>query len=562
VLRGTRSTAGGTPTLPKIRRSASSQVWIDLTDRMRTNSTIHFLRLVLAVACVSLVGSVTAKEIHSNGLGGGRWSDASTWRGGAVPGAEDEAVIGARDIVLFDRDDADKPTCKALILDPNSNFAFQGGLGKRTLTVSGPIEIPGSPKMHAQGASDDMAIQLCATVAAERVIKLERGGALMVAGRPALAEGKRNARISITAPTDGKVVPAGELTAGNRTMIDLQSAQIDHIAVTATGIDNTGAKPNERCNFTGNLFSGHARLAVHGCDTPMIARNTFDVRKVPLVRPAGLQVGSSPLADIRDNRVLGPYAIGISVSTSECSVTGITVEDCAQGIVWHAGTAMLKDNTIRNCKTGLSLRTITGSAEDTFIDGCELPVSTASAKAQLTNVTITNPPATALMEMTASSVSLLNCNVRPEQIKSTRDRTLPRNVNNTDPAVEALSFLVVQLKGDVPRGAKVQLVTTKPAAPLAPGAQDPNVRNSPAALRPDGLTPLPQTLTPLVVKTWRMNEDGSVVPAPEYTLTVSEPSTEPGAKPHILKTLKIKPDDTWHRPKPNDLKPTLEVELP
>src|SRR5688500_5005440 len=54
----------------------------------------------------------SAKEITSNGLGGGRWSDGATWRGGAVPTAEDEAVIGARDTVLFDRDDVDTPTCK------------------------------------------------------------------------------------------------------------------------------------------------------------------------------------------------------------------------------------------------------------------------------------------------------------------------------------------------------------------------------------------------------------------------------------------------------------------
>ena len=520
--------------------------------------------LQIFVPCIGLcfVSAASAKEIHSNGLGGGRWSDTTTWRGGAVPGAEDEAVIAARDIVLFDRNDADAPTCKALILDPNSNFAFQGGLGKRTLTVNGVVEVHGSLKMHAQGATDDMAIQLCATAAAERVIKLERGGALLVAGRPTLAEGKRNAHISVTAPMEGKVIPSGELTAGSRTMIDLQNAQIDHIAVTATGIDNTGAKPNERCNFTGNFFVGHSRLAVNGCDTPMIARNTFDARKVPLVRPAALQVAGCPLCEIRENRVLGPYAIGINISSSEGSASGNTVENCPQGIVWHTGAAMLKDNTIRNCKTGLSLRTITGSAEDTLIDGCELPVSTAAAKAQLTSVTIINPPATALMEMTASSVSLLNCNVRPEQIKSTRDRTLPRNVNNTDPAVEALSFLVVQLKGNVPRGAKVQLITTRPAAPLAPGAQDPNVRNSPATVRADGTTPLPATLVPLIVKTWAMDEEGKSTPIPEYTLNVLAPASEAGAAPKILKSVPLKPDAKWFRAKPNDPMPTLEVQLP
>lgn len=519
--------------------------------------------LIVAFGCLRLVTSAEAKEIHSNGLGGGRWNDVATWRGGAVPGAEDDAVIAARDTVLFDRDDADKPTCKALILDPNSNFAFQGGLGKRTLTVNGIVEIHGSLKMHAQGATDDMAIQLCSTTAAERAFKIERGGALMVAGRPALSEGKRNARISITAPLEGKVIPSGELTVGNRSMIDLQNAQLDHLAVTATGIDNTGAKPNERCNFTGNLFNGHSRLAVYSCDTPVIARNTFDARKVPLVRPAGIAVSSSPLCEIRENRVLGPYAIGISITSSEGSASGNHVENCPQGIVWHTGPAMLKGNTIQKCQTGLALRTVTGSAEDTTIDDCGLPLNTASANVQLTTVAITNPPKDSeWMGMTVSAVQLLNCNIKPEQIKSTRDKTLPRIVRDEEVPVQAFSFLVVQLKGEVPRDAKVQIVTTKPITPLAPGAQDPNVRNSPAAVRADGSTPLPGTLVPLIVKTWAMDEDGNPGPIPEYTLNVLAPAGEAGAPPKILKSVPLKPDEKWFRAKPNDPAPTLEIILP
>lgn len=133
-----------------------------------------------------------AKERYrlAKSLGGGRWSEASTWRGGAVPAAEDDAVIAARDTVLFDRDDIETPTCKQLILDPNSNLAFQSGLGKRTLTVNGPIEAFGSLKMHAAAASDAMEIRLASTVAAERVIKLARGGALLVLGRAGLPDGE------------------------------------------------------------------------------------------------------------------------------------------------------------------------------------------------------------------------------------------------------------------------------------------------------------------------------------------------------------------------------------
>lgn len=515
---------------------------------------------LLLLGCATLA---SAKEITSNGLGGGRWSDTTTWRGGAVPGAEDEVVVGARDTVVFDRNDTEGATCKQLILDPNSNFAFQSGLGKRTLTVNGSIEAFGSIKMHAAAKTDEMEIRLAGATDAERVIKLGRGAALLLLGRPDLPNGKRNVSITVTAPPVSKGVPAqADITAGDRVMLDLQYAQLDNVAIGATGIDNTGAQPNERCNFVGNLFTGYARLALATCDTPIISRNEFQGQKGATIRPSGIVVSSCPLAEIKGNHLTGAYAIGINVMSSEGSVSDNTVEGAIQGIVWHTGAAMLKHNTLRGCKTGLSLRTTTGSAEDTTLDNCDLPLNVAAAKVQLTTVVITNPPKTALMESVSSSVGLLNCNIKPEQMKSVRDAALPRIVGSEDPAVETLAFLVVGLKGTVPRNAQVQVVTSAPAKPIAPGAMDMNVRNSPARVRVDGSTPLPQSLTPLIVKAWMMDDDGKVAPAPEYTINVLEPAAETGAKPRILKTVKVKPDETWFRPEPNAQKPTLEITLP
>jgi hypothetical protein len=544
---GTPGRAGETPALPGAKRRCAPCV----------------PAVILLTACSILLSAATAKEITSNGLGGGRWSDTTTWRGGAVPGAEDEAVIGARDTVLFDRNDEEGPTCKQLILDPNSNFAFQSGLGKRTLTVNGSIEAFGSIKMHAPALTDDMEIRLASTVDTERLIKLGRGAALLMLGRPDLPEGKRNVRITVTAPPVSKGVPAqAELTAGDRTALDVQYAQLDNLAISATGIDNTGAQPNERCNFIGNLFSGYARLGLSSCDTPVIARNEFQAQKAATIRPSGIAVGSCPLAEIRGNHLTGAYAIAINVSSSEANVADNLIEGAIQGIVWHTGAAMLKHNTMRNCKTGLALRTVTGSAEDTTLDGCDLPLSAAAAKVQLTSVNITNPGKGPLMESTSSSVGLLNCNIKPEQIKSIRDAALPRIVGTEDPAVETLAFLVVGLKGTFPRGAQIEVRTSKPAAAIAPGAMDMNIRNSPARVRVDGSTPLPQSLTPLIVKAWLMDDDGKVVPAPEYTVNILELAAEPGAKPRVLKSVKVKPDETWFRPEPNDPKPTLEIQLP
>src|SRR3954471_10719040 len=120
-------------TLPPLSRLSAGRI-----PQNRSRNLPRFTRLACVGFCLATM--MHAKEITSNGLGGGRWSDTSTWRGGAVPTAKDDAVIAARDNVLFDRNDVEMPSCKQLILDPGSNLAFQSSLGKRTLTVNGPIE--------------------------------------------------------------------------------------------------------------------------------------------------------------------------------------------------------------------------------------------------------------------------------------------------------------------------------------------------------------------------------------------------------------------------------------
>ncbi len=491
--------------------------------------TKHLFPLILVLAVVCVAPRLRAKEIHSNGLGGGRWSEAATWHGGVVPTAEDDAVIAARDTVLFDRDDTDQPTCKQLLLDANSNLAFQSGLGPRTLSVNGLIEAYGSIKMHAPGLTDRMELRLVAKEPAERIFKLQRGASLFLVGRPNLPDGKRNvAIVSPVAPGEKNPAPA-ELTAVARTMVDLQHAQFDNVSVSITGIDNTGAKPNERCNVIGNRFTAFGRLSVAHCDTPAIVKNEFRAQKAAMVRPSALSVSVCQLADVRDNRIYGAYAIGIALSAGECSVTGNLIEDCATGISWHTGNAMLKQNILRNCHTGMSLRTLTGSAEDTLIDHAITAVSLAAAKVQLTSITVTNAVTNKVLHLVSSSLTMLNCNIRPEQVALTPSSVKPKIVRGEEP-LEALEFLVIGVKGAVPSGAYVEVVTANPAVPLLPDVTDLNIRNSPAPLRSDGLTPLPQSLTPLVVKSWRMQEDGVIVPAPEYALSVWTLATRlPGA---------------------------------
>lgn len=515
------------------QRRGEKSCWFSSNDARGVPNPFGILRAVpvvfVLVALWSFSPSLAAKEIHSNGLGGGRWSDGSTWKGGAVPTAEDDAVLSARDTVVFDRDDTDKITCKQLLLDANSNLAFQAGQGRRVLAVDGLVEAYGSIKLHAPGLTDLMELRLVATNTAERVFKLQRGGSLFLVGRANLPEGKRNVAIVSPIAPGEKNPPPAELTAVARTMVDLQNAQFDNVQVSLTGIDNTGDKPNERCNIIGNRFTAFGRLSLANCDTPAIVRNEFRAQKAAMVRPSALSVSSCQLADIRENRIFGAYAIGIAVSAGEVSVSGNVIEDCASGISWHTGNAMLKQNILRHCHTGMSLRTLTGSAEDTLIDRSVTAVSLASAKVQLTSITVTNAVTNKVLHLVASSLTMLNCNIPPEQITLTPSSAKPKIVRGEEP-LEVLEFLVVRVKGNFPRNTHVELVTANPEKPLAPGASDLNIRNSPAPVRADGLTALPHTLTPLVVKSWRMQEDGVVVPAPEYTLSVwTLPTLFPGA---------------------------------
>src|SRR5207244_7100623 len=98
------------------------------------------MRIVIATAIVLTAhASAQAAEITSNGTGGGRWDDAATWRGKAVPGPGDEVVIAKDDVVAFDRNDDGKITCKKLFLDPRGKLTFKTG-GKRILCVDGQVE--------------------------------------------------------------------------------------------------------------------------------------------------------------------------------------------------------------------------------------------------------------------------------------------------------------------------------------------------------------------------------------------------------------------------------------
>src|SRR5207244_624494 len=185
-----------------------------------------------------------------------------------------------------------------------------------------------------------------------------------------------------------------------------------------------------------------------------------------------------------------------------------------------------------------------GAMEDVTIEGCTSGYYQNASHAQITNLVIRNMQPTNAYDIyfASGTMKLVNCNIKPEQIKwDPGFPAKPLNDKPRPPAIESLQFLVTQLKGPFPPGAGIEVRTAMPAAPLAPGAADPNVRNSPAPVLTSGLTPLPKSLEPLIVRSWMYDADKNFIKAPEYQLKVLAPQGAAGAERPVLKTISITP---------------------
>jgi len=510
----------------------------------------------------------SAAEIYSNATGGGVWSDPHTWRGGAVPGPEDDVVLARDDIVTFDRHDEDHATCRQLSLDPRSVLQFKNGAGAILFSAGGLVESYGYIKLDAsRAAADRHEIRLLSADVEKRVLRLAKGGGLVVAGRAGLPKGGRNAFLTARPPkTEPPTDPSGILEAAEGSTIDLKRAEVENLYVQATGIDNTGAKAGERVSFVRNHFIGTSRLLLTSCDTALVAENLFERDALPLLTPAAIYFNSCTLTEIRGNTVRGTYTYGMmGYGQAESSVTNNLIEKCSNGFYWYGFDTMIRQLTIRDCGASLTFTSATGAMEDVTIEGCTSGYYHGGI-AQITNLVVRNMAPTNAYDIyfVSGSLKLVNCNIKPEQIQWNPAAFPPQlpTEKRRPPAVESMHFLVAQLKGQFPPGASIDVRTAAPAVPLAARAADPNVRNSPAPVLSSGFTPLPKTLEPLILRGWMFDPDGKPVAVPEYQLRVLAPATAAAGERTVLKTVSVKPDETWYRPQPNDKKPTVEVTLP
>lgn len=503
-----------------------------------------------------------AEEFHSNGVGGGDWSDPASWREKKPPGPGDDAVISRGDVIEFDRNDEGKTSCKQIFIDPKGVFAFKSGVGRVLCCVGGQVEAYGTLKIDGtRSAADKLELRLVADVVADRRVKIMKGGSLAVSGRRNLAHGKHN--VAITTPLAKEItVASGTIEATPNSLVDVQRAQIENLNLFATQIDNTGAKVNERINIVESHFTGLAHLTIYSCDSPLIAGNLFEMSGSPGFKESAILIVLCPLAEIRDNTVRNRYGMGIQARQMvDSALVNCTFEGMPVGVYWYGTNGMLKGLKVKDCYTGITTTSMSGVLEDIVIDNCATSYSHAGATAQLTNVTITNLPKDGVAVSYASGpLTLLNCNVKPEQVVLTTKA--PAKAKDGVPLVECLNFLVVGTKGKLPAGALVELKTAQRPPGLAPNAADPNVRNSPARILSNGLTPLPQSLEPLIAKAWIIDDETKVVPAPKYTLSILAPATETGAPAKTLVSQAVTPDASWYRPESNSIAPTVEVKLP
>jgi hypothetical protein len=393
-----------------------------------------------------------------------------------------------------------------------------------------------------------------------------KGGKLTLNGRRSLAHGKHNVAIASAADPESKTPPIeATIEAKDGASIDTQRAELVHVHLSGLDIDNTGAESGERVNIVGNHFSGIAHLTLTNCDSPLIADNRFELSGTPSTPNSAMYLNVCQLAEIRGNAIQGRYAHGIQARSMVDSVlTDCEFEGAASGVYWYGTNGMLKNLVIRKCTMGLICTSMSGVVEDVRIENCPTGYYHGLATVQLTNLQVVDVPKDGiLVSYYSGPLRMLNCNITPEQI--TPAKAAPKKAKDGTLPIEFLSYLVVRSKGKVPAGARVEVETAGRAAAkttTAARAADPNVRNSPAPLRSDGLTPLPDSLEPLIVRSWTFDDDVKPVPPPSYVIRIVPAPLASGVVPPPLATQTVTPDASWYRADPNAPEPTLEVLVP
>ncbi|MFA5042505.1 MAG: NosD domain-containing protein [Kiritimatiellia bacterium] len=505
------------------------------------------------IAYLADVGFAHMGEYHSNGVGGGNWSDPETWREKIAPAGADLVVIASDDTVVFDGHSPEQPSCRKILIDPRGILTFKTDEQPHVLSVAGAIESYGTIRMDGSKAPlGVMELRLIAETDEACAIRMLPNSALLLNGAEGVGRRKNVVLSTLTPHKEASIVVQDEA------MVDIQRAELRDIVLQVSNLDNTGFKANERLNIVGNRFTGQARLALSNCDTPAVRENVFTHEGArPLGAPA-LAVDACKLVQIRNNVFVGLYAAAIQAQQDvDSSAIGNVVSNAARGICWSGQNAMLRGNTIAGCRAGIVLEGATGVVESATVRGSDPALDLQRSRAQFTDVRVEEMPATGTaLALADSEAVLLNCNIEFARIK------VGAKAPAKAPWVQTMNYLVVQVKGKRPPHTTVNVRTALASGgPPRGGAADLNVRNSPARLNAEGFSPLPRSLRALIVRSWALGRDGKKIDAPFYDLVIARLDEKSGA-PKTLKSMVIEPKDTWYRPDPNQLTATVEAVLP
>lgn len=516
---------------------------------MKINRPALVLALLLTLCFTSLV---QAAQIHSNGRGGGDWSDPTAWHGNKVPTAEDDVVISMRDAIAFDLDHSEQITCRNLYLDPEAVLSFKPGRTNRVLTLDGSIESYGIIRIDGTASSRvNVQVRFVSSDKQPRELKMMQYAALFLYGHERTRPGEKNAAMIAAAMSDELPAPMVRVTADDKAMVDVQRSELSNIEFVLRGLDNTNASTTERLNFIDNKFLAGARIDLVACDTPTIRGNEFDPGELTPQHPA-IRVYQSSLVEIRNNTIEGkyPYAIFVN-SDTDSSCMGNVVRGAIAALYWAGHNAVVKNNLFEDCTTGIVFVGWTGTLEDLRIVRPKTGISVTNATLQLTNIDVSELQEDgAALTLNAASITLLNSSIADDLIKITGGNP-PTGV-----WVESMSYVIVKVEGQIPKNGTVMVQTAAVSGGVPEGKADLNVRSAPGRLSDSGWSPSPASQRAIVVRSWRLVANKTRENAPFYDLMILD------AEGKTLKQMRVEPQDTWFRPDPNEAVPTVKVTLP
>lgn len=528
------------------------------------SATIRTLAFaLLAAGSCTMAGVASAAEINSNGLGGGLWSEPSTWRGNQVPKKEDDVTIARGDAITFDRNDIETVSCNKLFIDPNGSLGFKTASGRITMVIADAIETYGSIKIDSGKVHGDIIeLRMTGELQDQRTLTLMRGSSLTVAGTRFLEPKDATAIISTHPGKEGFTQSSNTMLifANGHAAIDLHNARLDGVTLHARDIDNTGAFADQRLNIIGNYFDGLGSVTLAGCDTPIIADNSFINTSPGRNGLNVLHIAQCSLPTIRNNIIKNKASRGmLGTSLTDPLIQNNYIEGPNEGFyLQFCNNVMVQNNHFVNCGIGYYLRVRSGVVRDNIADACELPYSVIISNQQFINNKVINPiEGKPLLAIHKSTTILYNTEIQPENVEIAKD--------NEGGVTIAHQPLIVKVKGNFPRGTVVQVVPTDKELRMT--EDYPPVVNSPASIDSQGLTAPMITGSALMVRSWQMFDDEKdtkeKATVPSYEVRVLGPESAPGKNDRkVLVSKTVTPDATWHRKDLADRSPIVELTLP